>query len=114
MKIAGVSAPRLASRFRQEASEPGEEASLKNPDRQRSRRSRHETETSACRGEWRREAHRPRKRERPSVCRRERARGERPLPQIGSGSVKTSGAFFVFRASAKRKRREEAAAIAKT
>src|SRR6476620_9098260 len=68
-----------------------------NPDRQRSGRSRHETETSACRGEWRREAHRPRKRARPSVCRRERARDERPPPQIGLGSFKTSEAFLFLK-----------------
>jgi len=55
----------------------------KDPDRQRSGRSRHETETSACRGEWRREAHRPRKRARPSVCDRERVRGGTVLTVAG-------------------------------
>jgi hypothetical protein len=48
----------------------------RNPGRQRPGRSRHETETSACRGEWRRGAHGPRKRER-LTCANGGARGAR-------------------------------------
>jgi hypothetical protein len=59
------------------------------PDRRQSGRSRHETETSACRGEWRRGAHGPRKRER-LTCVSEGARGERP-PQAGPGAGKAPG-----------------------
>src|SRR5258708_6162850 len=66
----------------------------KTPARKGSGGSRHETETSACRGEWRREAHRPRKRARPSVCHRERARGERPPPKIGLGAFKKLRGLF--------------------
>ena len=67
----------------------------KDPSRQRPGRSRHETETSACRGEWRRGAHSPRKRARPIVCRRERARGERPPPKFGPGTARFRGLIFL-------------------
>jgi len=64
-----VSAPRPRAAPGREATD-GEETSLKRSRPQRPGRSRHETETSACRGEWRRGAHSPRSEQRPIVCRR--------------------------------------------
>lgn len=57
--LAPSAAPLPAGRGR-----AGAEASLAHPGRRRPGRSRHETATSASRGEWRREARGPRKRER--------------------------------------------------
>ena len=48
-----------------------------------------------CRGEWRREAHSPRKRARPIVCDRERVRGEHPTPNLAPGP-QGPGALFFF------------------
>jgi hypothetical protein len=78
-QLVGVSAPCPASRARQSAVEPGKEASLVIPGRQRPGRSRHETEATlaALSGVGEQTA---RESESAKRLRRERVRGEHPPP----------------------------------
>lgn len=87
--LQAYSPSRPASRSRQGASTRAQRPHSTDPGRQRPGRSRHETETSACRGEWRRGAHGPRKRERLTcVSGKERAANAHPpsWPRSRSGS----------------------------
>ena len=92
-QVAGVSAPRPASHSRQGVSDLGAEASLKIPSREGRDGPAMRPRAVRCRTEWRREAHRPRKRERPR-CASGKSAWRTPTPKFGPGTARSRGLLF--------------------